>query len=210
MIQGCSVDLLIIWLSPLITLLPPHRRGEGLPAHDGHRRALSRMTNRLNRPHLPAVIGAALGAALIRVRLAMAFRSMPGEAANRTRSPASDAGGARPSGRAGRKPRERSQQPHHDRVPRTRRHHPQGDLRRGAQSSSRVQPHPVLEPDDPHLALRLTAPPSEYTAGRDQQDVVAAIARGDADPAAEKAQAHLGGYSGAVHTLLKAEHDSTC
>lgn len=51
-----------------------------------------------------------------------------------------------------------------------------------------------------HYGLRRVS--SEYTAGRDQQEVVAAIARGDADAAAQAAQAHLGGYSDAVRALL--------
>ena len=51
-----------------------------------------------------------------------------------------------------------------------------------------------------HHGLRRV--PAEHTAGRDQQEVVAAIVRGDAEAATLAAQAHLGGYSGAVRSLL--------
>lgn len=51
-----------------------------------------------------------------------------------------------------------------------------------------------------HYGLRRV--PSHRSAGRDQQDVVAAIARGDAEAAAAAARAHLGDYSTAVHALL--------
>jgi DNA-binding GntR family transcriptional regulator len=51
-----------------------------------------------------------------------------------------------------------------------------------------------------HYGLRRV--PSQHSAGRDQHDVVAAIARGDADAAAQAARAHLGDYSEAVRSLL--------
>lgn len=51
-----------------------------------------------------------------------------------------------------------------------------------------------------HYGLRRV--PSQHTVGRDQQDVVAAIVRGDAAGAADAARAHLGDYSVAVRSLL--------
>lgn len=51
-----------------------------------------------------------------------------------------------------------------------------------------------------HYGLRRV--PARQSIGQDQQAVVAAIARGDADAAAEAARAHLGDYSGAVRSLL--------
>ena len=51
-----------------------------------------------------------------------------------------------------------------------------------------------------HYGLRRI--PSHHSAGRDQQDVVAAIVRGDVDGAVEAARAHLGDYSAAVRSLL--------
>lgn len=58
-----------------------------------------------------------------------------------------------------------------------------------------------------HLTLRiwhygLRRQPVQRTVGQDQQEVVAAIVRGDADAAASAARAHLGDYSGAVRSLL--------
>jgi DNA-binding GntR family transcriptional regulator len=51
-----------------------------------------------------------------------------------------------------------------------------------------------------HYGLRRVS--TRHSAGRDQQDVVAAIVRGDAAAAAEAARAHLGDYSIAVRSLL--------
>jgi DNA-binding GntR family transcriptional regulator len=51
-----------------------------------------------------------------------------------------------------------------------------------------------------HYGLRRV--PSHHSAGRDQQEVVVAIVRGDADGAVEAAHAHLGDYSAAVRSLL--------
>ena len=51
-----------------------------------------------------------------------------------------------------------------------------------------------------HYGLRRV--PTQHAVGRDQRDVVAAIARGDATSAAEAARAHLGDYSTAVRSLL--------
>jgi DNA-binding GntR family transcriptional regulator len=51
-----------------------------------------------------------------------------------------------------------------------------------------------------HYGLRRV--PSHHSAGRDQQDVVAAIVRGDAEAAAEAARAHLQDYSVGVRSLL--------
>lgn len=51
-----------------------------------------------------------------------------------------------------------------------------------------------------HYGLRRI--PSHHSAGRDQQDVVAAIVRGDVERATEAARAHLGEYSSAVRSLL--------
>ncbi len=51
-----------------------------------------------------------------------------------------------------------------------------------------------------HYGLRRI--PTHHSAGRDQQDVVAAIVRGDVDGAVEAAHAHLGDYSAAVRSLL--------
>jgi DNA-binding GntR family transcriptional regulator len=51
-----------------------------------------------------------------------------------------------------------------------------------------------------HYGLRRV--PTHHSVGRDQQDVVAAIVRGDVDGAAEAARAHLGDYSSAVRSLL--------
>jgi DNA-binding GntR family transcriptional regulator len=51
-----------------------------------------------------------------------------------------------------------------------------------------------------HYGLRRL--PSHHSAGRDQQDVVAAIVRGDVDGAVQAARAHLGDYSAAVRSLL--------
>lgn len=51
-----------------------------------------------------------------------------------------------------------------------------------------------------HYGLRRV--PAKESVGHDQQPVVAAIMRGDADAAAEAARAHLGDYSGAVRSLL--------
>jgi DNA-binding GntR family transcriptional regulator len=51
-----------------------------------------------------------------------------------------------------------------------------------------------------HYGLRRVS--TRYSAGRDQQEVVAAITRGDPAAAAEAARAHLGDYSIAVRSLL--------
>jgi DNA-binding GntR family transcriptional regulator len=51
-----------------------------------------------------------------------------------------------------------------------------------------------------HYGLRRV--PAKQSVGQDQQAVVTAILRGDADAAAEGARAHLGDYSGAVRSLL--------
>jgi DNA-binding GntR family transcriptional regulator len=51
-----------------------------------------------------------------------------------------------------------------------------------------------------HYGLRRV--PAQHSVGRDQLDVVAAIAKGDAVGAAEAARAHLGDYSVAVRSLL--------
>ena len=51
-----------------------------------------------------------------------------------------------------------------------------------------------------HYGLRRV--PTDHSAGRDQQDVIAAIVRGDATSAANAARAHLGDYSIAVRSLL--------
>ena len=51
-----------------------------------------------------------------------------------------------------------------------------------------------------HYGLRRV--PSHHSVGRDQQDVVAAIVRGDVDGAVAAARAHLGDYSAAVRSLL--------